>query len=133
MVQFPVRAHAWVVGQVPIWGHTRDNSQMYLTDVSLPLLFPPLPSFSKATFQMFGEFFNKLHYFIIIQTSWHPTDTDSDILGSTLSWRNQKEKKKTCHFATWPLVLELLQIPSWGSNLAFAGLFHLVFLPLFKT
>ena len=39
LVQFPVRAHAWVAGQVPSWGHERGNRSMYLLhiDVSLPL------------------------------------------------------------------------------------------------
>ena len=30
LVQFPVRAHAWVVGQVPSWGHERGNGSMFL-------------------------------------------------------------------------------------------------------
>ena len=25
LIQFPVRAHAWVAGQVPSWGHVRGN------------------------------------------------------------------------------------------------------------
>ena len=25
LVQFPVRAHAWVLGQIPSWGHVRGN------------------------------------------------------------------------------------------------------------
>ena len=38
LVQFPVRAHAWVGGQVPGRGRARDNH----TDISLPLS-PLLP------------------------------------------------------------------------------------------
>ena len=38
--QVPVRAHAWVVGQAPTWGHPRGNQSMFL---SLP------PCFSKNT------------------------------------------------------------------------------------
>ena len=34
-VQFPVRAHAWVVGQDPIWGNARGNLSMFLS-LSLP-------------------------------------------------------------------------------------------------
>ena len=39
LVQFPLRAQAWVVGQIPSWGHVIGNRMMYLshTDVSLPL------------------------------------------------------------------------------------------------
>ena len=42
-VQFPVRAHAWVVGQVPRWGCARGNQLMFLShiDFSLPLFLPP--------------------------------------------------------------------------------------------
>ena len=29
-VQFPVRAHTWVAGQVPSWGRARGNQLMYL-------------------------------------------------------------------------------------------------------
>ena len=38
-VHFQVRAHAWVVGQVPGWGCVRGNRLMFLlhTDVSPPL------------------------------------------------------------------------------------------------
>ena len=41
LVQFPVRAHAWVVGKVPSWGGVRGN-QPHI-DVSLPLFFSPFP------------------------------------------------------------------------------------------
>ena len=46
LVQFPLRAHAWVVGQIPSWGHVIGNRMMYLShiDVSLPLFLPPFPS-----------------------------------------------------------------------------------------
>ena len=39
LVRFPVRAHAWVAGQVPIWGRARGNQSMYFShiNVSLPL------------------------------------------------------------------------------------------------
>ena len=40
LVRFPVRAHAWVVGQVPSRGHARGNTLMFLSlFFSLP---PPL-------------------------------------------------------------------------------------------
>ena len=45
-VWFPVRAHSWVVGQVPgVRGGERGNWSMFLShiDVSLPLSLPPLP------------------------------------------------------------------------------------------
>ena len=47
-VWFPVRAHAWVVGQVPTWGQARGNWSMLLCHiyVSLPL-FLPFPHFLK--------------------------------------------------------------------------------------
>ena len=49
LVQFPVRAHAWVVGRVPIWGHARDNQLMLsLTHQCFsPLLFSSFASLSK--------------------------------------------------------------------------------------
>ena len=41
---FPVRAHVWVVGQVPSWGaHERQPH----IDVSLPLFLLPFPSLYK--------------------------------------------------------------------------------------
>ena len=45
LVRFPVRAHAWVVGQVLSWGHGRGNRCMFLLhiDVSLLLFHPPFP------------------------------------------------------------------------------------------
>ena len=45
LVQLPVRALAWVEGQVPGWGPAKGNQSMYLshTDVSLSLSFS-LPS-----------------------------------------------------------------------------------------
>ena len=39
-VQFPVKTHAWVVGQVPSRGCERQPH----IDVSLPLFLPPSPS-----------------------------------------------------------------------------------------
>ena len=46
MVRFPVRAHAWVVGQVPSWRHVRASQLMFLWHiaVSLPLILSPFPS-----------------------------------------------------------------------------------------
>ena len=45
-VQFPVRAHAWVVGQVPSRGHMRDNhTLMFLS----PSLSPSLPLYLKIS------------------------------------------------------------------------------------
>ena len=45
LVRFPVRAHAWVAGQVPGWGHVRGNQSMFLShiDISLPLFLSPSP------------------------------------------------------------------------------------------
>ena len=42
----PVRAQAWVAGQVPSWECVRGNQLMYLShiNVSLPLFLPPSPS-----------------------------------------------------------------------------------------
>ena len=37
-VQFPVRAHAWVAGQVPCWGRARGNHTLMF------LSLPPFPS-----------------------------------------------------------------------------------------
>ena len=41
-VQFPVRAHVWVVGQDPSWGRVRGNQLMHLscTYASFPLFLP---------------------------------------------------------------------------------------------
>ena len=39
-VQFPVRAHAWIVGQVPSGGHMRGNHTLMF----LSLFLPPFPS-----------------------------------------------------------------------------------------
>ena len=46
--RFPVRAHAWIAGQVPGWGHARSNQSIFLwhIDISLPL-FLPTPLFLK--------------------------------------------------------------------------------------
>ena len=42
LVRFPIRAYAWVVGQVPGWGSARGNELMFLShNVSLPLSLPP--------------------------------------------------------------------------------------------
>ena len=38
-VQFPVRAHAWVVGRVPSWGHVRGNRLMFLSHINVSLSF----------------------------------------------------------------------------------------------
>ena len=45
-VRFPVRARAWVVGQVLSWGYARGNQLISLLhiNVSLPLFLPPFPS-----------------------------------------------------------------------------------------
>ena len=51
-VRFPVRAHAWVVGQVPSWGCVRDSWSVYFS----PSLSPSLPLFLKIN-KVF--FFNK--------------------------------------------------------------------------
>ena len=39
LVQFPVRAHAWVVNQVPIWGHTGGNHTLMFLSLSFSLPF----------------------------------------------------------------------------------------------
>ena len=46
LVRFPVRAHAWVVGQVPSYGCARGNQSLHLShiSVSLPLFLPSFPS-----------------------------------------------------------------------------------------
>ena len=43
LVRFLVRAHVWIVGQVPSWGHAGGNQLMFLSHiiVSLPLFLPP--------------------------------------------------------------------------------------------
>ena len=45
-VPFQVKAHAWVVGQVPGWGRSRCNWSVYFShsDVYIPLFLPPFPS-----------------------------------------------------------------------------------------
>ena len=48
-VQFPVRAHVWVVGQIPNWGHQR---QLHI-DVSLPLFLLPFPSLKINKYNLF--------------------------------------------------------------------------------
>ena len=42
LVQFPVRAHAWVVGQIPNMGHTRDNHTLMFLSLSFCLPSPLL-------------------------------------------------------------------------------------------
>ena len=45
LVQFPIRAHAWVVGSVPSQGACeRHLIILSHIDVSLPLFLPPFPS-----------------------------------------------------------------------------------------
>ena len=39
--QFPVRAHAWVVGQVHSRGHTRGNHTLIFLSLSFSLSSPP--------------------------------------------------------------------------------------------
>ena len=47
LVQFPVRTHAWAVGQVPSWGRVRSTSSMFHSfSVSLP--FPSLTNKFKS-------------------------------------------------------------------------------------
>ena len=47
LVQFLVRVHAWVVGQVPGWGHVGSNWSMFLSHIDiLPLFLPPFSSLS---------------------------------------------------------------------------------------
>ena len=41
-VQFPVRAQAWVVGQVPSWWHMRGNHTLIFFSLSFSLPAPPL-------------------------------------------------------------------------------------------
>ena len=40
LVQFPVRAHAWIVGQVPSGGHVRGNHTLMFLSLSFSLLSP---------------------------------------------------------------------------------------------
>ena len=40
LVQFPVRVHAWVLGQVPSWGHSKDNHTMMFLSLSFSLPSP---------------------------------------------------------------------------------------------
>ena len=40
MVRFPVRPHAWVVGQVPSRGHTRSNHTLMFLSLSFSLPSP---------------------------------------------------------------------------------------------
>ena len=42
-VRVPVRAHAWVVGRVPGWGHARGNWSMFLSHIDVSLLLSPSP------------------------------------------------------------------------------------------
>ena len=37
LIQFPVRTHAWVVGQVPSWGHVKGNHILMLLSFSFSL------------------------------------------------------------------------------------------------
>ena len=48
-VSFPVRAHAWVVCQVPRWGRARDNRWMFLSHMYafVPFSLPSLLSRKK--------------------------------------------------------------------------------------
>ena len=39
LVQSPVRAYAWVVGQVPSWLCAKGNWSMYLSHIDVALLF----------------------------------------------------------------------------------------------
>ena len=55
-VQFQVRAHAWVVGQAPSWGHVRSNHLMFLS-VSFSL---PAPLSKNKINKIFFFFFKKV-------------------------------------------------------------------------
>ena len=50
LVQFWVRTHAWVVGQVPSWGHARGTRKMFLS----PYFSLPFP-FSKKLNEIFKK------------------------------------------------------------------------------
>ena len=43
--RFPVRAHAWVVGQVPSWVHMKGNYTLMFLSLSFSL--PPLSKINK--------------------------------------------------------------------------------------
>ena len=43
LIQFPLKAHAWVAGQAPSWGCARGNGLMYLLHIDVSL--PPSSSF----------------------------------------------------------------------------------------
>ena len=40
LVQFPVRAHAWVAGQVPSWGCVKGNHTLMFLSLSFALPSP---------------------------------------------------------------------------------------------
>ena len=73
LVQSPVRAHAWVVGQVLSWGHARGNWLMYFShiDVSLSLFLPPFPSHNYHTVICVHESF--FFFLCLIPSSFSPS------------------------------------------------------------
>ena len=40
LVRFPIRAHAWIAGQVPSWGHMRSNHTLMFLSLSFSHPFP---------------------------------------------------------------------------------------------
>ena len=51
LVRFPVRAHAWVVGQIPSGGHMRDKHTLLFLSLSFSLPSP----LSKNKFKNFQK------------------------------------------------------------------------------
>ena len=44
LVQFPVRVHAWVTGQIPGWGCAKGNPLIFLSHIDVFSLSLSLPS-----------------------------------------------------------------------------------------
>ena len=115
-VQLPVRAHAWVVGQLPSWGHMRDNWLMSLShiSVSLPLFLPPF-SLSKNKYNLknnknvnpFWSFFPHLECALwMMMWAGHLSPPVSQ----------KKRKRKMMEICLWYVSLTLWGL--WNSSLS---------------
>ena len=49
-VRFPLRAHAWVLGQCPSWGHARGKQSVYLSHSDRSPFLPLALKISKKIF-----------------------------------------------------------------------------------
>ena len=103
LVRFPVKAWAWVAGQVPSWGHARGNRSMYLShiDVTFPLS-PTRPFSLKINLKILKKKKKEKLWSWLVITE-----------GGTEMWQNHQNIYE--HFLNTK-VLNILQKQMWPSH-----------------